>query len=287
MAPLSPTVASWELTIRLRQRREQLGIGVGAITDLLGFSRNYWSAVENNRTLLSPEKLRVLVDAFELEQEEKDELLALREAARQRGWWARYSALFSPELMRYYGLEHGATAIQSYEPALVPGLLQTEAYMRALIGTSPLFLRLTEVDQRVEIRLRRQERLNGDNSIRLSAVVGEAVLRQQVGGRDILRGQLQHLIRTAETHADTVEIRVLPFTSPGCNILGASPFHLLTFASPRLPMLAWQESVLSAGIVEDENHVRDASLAQTEALQFCLSREDSLDLVAQYAKELT
>lgn len=287
MAPPSPTVASWELSLRIRQRREQLGMSVGEITDLLGFSRNYWSAVENDRTLLSTEKLRLLADAFELGADEKDELLSLREAARQRGWWARYSALFSTETLRYFGMEHGAESVRSYEPALVPGLLQTEEYMRALMRTNALFLRLTEIDQRVEVQLHRQQRLTDDRPLRLIAVLSEAALLQQIGGPDVLRRQLQQLARTIETQADTVDVRVLPFTSQGCAILGTSTLYVLDFTSPRLPALTWYESVTSSGIVEDENHVRDAHLAHAEAWKLTLGREDSLDLIKQRAKELT
>src|SRR5262245_45197639 len=124
MPPQSPTLASWELGLRLRQRREQLGVEVKTITERLGFSRNYWSAVENERKILSAEKLPQVLDLLEYDDEERAELTELREAARQRGWWSSYSALFGSELLRYYGLEHGAQTIRTYESLLIPGLLQ-------------------------------------------------------------------------------------------------------------------------------------------------------------------
>ncbi len=288
MAPASPTVASWELSLRIRQRREQLGLSVGEITDLLGFSRNYWSAVENDRTLLSTEKLRMLADGFELDADEKDELLGLREAARQRGWWARYSALFSGEMLRYFGMEHGAESVRSYEPALIPGLLQTEEYMRALMETGALVMRLSEIDQRVEVRLHRQQRLTASNDpLRLTAILSEAALHQQIGGPGVLRRQLLAMAQTARRNADTIEVRVLPFSSPGGVILGSCTFYLLDFTSTRLPTLAWDESVTSSGIVDDENRVHNARLVHAEALRACLSREQSLDLVEHRAKELS
>src|SRR5699024_932925 len=126
MPPVSPTVARWELGLRLRQRREQLGTDVATITQRINFSRNYWSAIENERKILSAEKLRTLLDLYEFDTDEQHELLELREAAKQRGWWSRYSGLFSDELLRLYGLEHGAYGIRTYESLLIPGWLQTE-----------------------------------------------------------------------------------------------------------------------------------------------------------------
>src|SRR5256885_4692789 len=107
-APPSPVVASWELALRLKRRREELGIEVRTITESLGFSRNYWSAVENERKILSPESLARIIELFEFGDEEKLELLELRAAAKERGWWSRYSALFDNEIQRLFGLEQGA-----------------------------------------------------------------------------------------------------------------------------------------------------------------------------------
>src|SRR5262245_24904150 len=107
MPPLSSTVATWELALRLRERRDRLGIEVETITEALGFTRNYWSAVENERRILAEEKLAALMELFEFDHDEQRELLALRESAKQRGWWAQFSGLFSDRLQRFFGLEHG------------------------------------------------------------------------------------------------------------------------------------------------------------------------------------
>jgi transcriptional regulator with XRE-family HTH domain len=127
----SPVVAGWELVLRLRERREQVGVEVKDITRELGFSRNYWSAIENERKVLSEESMRKLLDLLEFGAQERKEMLALREIAKDRGWWSDYSGLFDSELRRLYGLEHGAHTIRTYENLIVPGLLQTPEYARA------------------------------------------------------------------------------------------------------------------------------------------------------------
>jgi transcriptional regulator with XRE-family HTH domain len=286
MALLSPTVASWELALRLRQRRDQLGIEVQAITAALGFSRNYWSAIENERKILAEDKLKILMDVFEYDSEEQRELLELRAAARQRGWWTRYSALFADETLRLFGLEDGAETIRTYESLLIPGLLQTEHYMRALMSSDIPTIRQVEVDQRIEVRLRRQERITGADPLHLTAVISQAALMQQTGGPRVLRDQLSHLVRVIDELADVVEIRVIPFTATGCGAFGASTFHLIDFASTRLPTLAWQETVTAVGIIDEDNQVRDLSLTWAEALGRTLSRQGSLDLIEQRIGEL-
>ncbi len=278
MPPPSPTVASWELGLRLRQRRVQLGVEVKTITDRLGFSRNYWSAVENKRKILAAEQLQRVLDLLEYDDEERAELTVLREAARQRGWWSAYSALFSDELLRLYGLEHGAQSIRTYDNLLIPGLLQTADYARALM-VADISVRPVEVDQRVAVRLRRQERLSGDDPLQLTAVISQAALLQQIGGPRVLREQLLHLAAVVAEHPDTIELRVIPFTTPACGVFGASTFYLIDFASARLPTLAWLETVTASGALDEDTQVRELHFTYAEALQHSLSTEDSLRLV--------
>lgn len=285
MPPLSSTVASWELVLRLRERREQLGIEVKEITQALGFSRNYWSAVENDRKILSEESLAKLAELFEFDDDEQRELHALRVGAKQRGWWTRYSGLIDADLRRLHGLEYGAEAVRTYENILIPGLLQTPDYARALMTTG-VMVRQVEIDQRVEIRLRRQERLDGADALRLTAVISEAALRQQIGGPAVLGAQLGRLADRIEQHPDTIEVRVVPFTATKSDLFGASTLSLIDFAKARLPTLAWYEVVSTRGVIDEPDLVRDLSMTFGDTLGRTLSREDSLTLIRRCAGEL-
>lgn len=282
----SPTVASWELALRLRERREQMGIEVKTITQELGFSRNYWSAVENERKILSEESLTKVIDLLEFDKDERRDLLELRAMAKERGWWAPYSGLFDGELLRVFGLEYGAQSIRTYESLLIPGLLQTADYARAIM-TPDVTIRQVEVDQRVEVRLRRQERLDGDNPLHLTTIVSEATLRQQIGGPAVLRRQLEHLADLIEAHPDTIEVRVIPFTATSCSLFGAATLYLIDFENPRLPTVAWHETVTTWGIHEDPTQVRDMTKAYGEALGHTLSERGSLEMICQRSKELS
>jgi transcriptional regulator with XRE-family HTH domain len=285
-APSSPVVASWELALRLKRRREQLGIEVRTITETLGFTRNYWSAVENERKILSLESLTRIIELFEFDSEEKQELLALRAAAKERGWWTRYSALFDNEIQRLYGLEQGARCVRDYENLLIPGLLQTADYTRALI-LPDVTMRAVEVDQRVEARQRRQQRLTDpDDPFRFTAVISEAALRQQIGGPRVIRSQLAHLARLIEQYPGKLDLRVIPFTATACGLFGGATVVLIDFDNSQLPTLAWQETVTTWGIIEDPIEVRNLTMTFEDAYRRALGREETLEMVRHHNEDV-
>ncbi|WIX88168.1 Scr1 family TA system antitoxin-like transcriptional regulator [Amycolatopsis sp. DG1A-15b] len=284
--PPSPVVASWELALRLKRRREQLGIEVRTITETLGFTRNYWSAIENERKILSTETLARIVELFEFDNEEKEELFALRTAAKERGWWTRYPALFDDEIQRLFGLEQGARSMRSYENLLIPGLLQTAEYIEAIMMPD-VTMRPVEVDQRVEVRLRRQERLTDErNPFTFTAVISEAALRQQIGGPRVLRAQLGHLAGMIEQHPDTLDVRVIPFTATACGLFGGATVVLIDFDNPQLPTVAWQETVTAWGVIDDPNQVRDLTTTYEDAYRRALSKKETLRMIHHHSKEL-
>jgi transcriptional regulator with XRE-family HTH domain len=283
--PPSPVVANWELVIRIRERREQLGITVNDITSRLGFTRNYWSAIENERKIIPEATLRSIFDILEFGEMDCQQLLKLREAAKENSWWSTFSALFDNDIQRLFGLELGAQGIYGFDTLLIPGLLQTPDYARAIMQ-SDTAIRQVEIEQRVMARLRRQERLRGDDPLDLKVIISEAALRQQIGGVSVLGGQLDHLLATMEKHPDNVEIRVIPFTASACNLFGSGTLHILDFQSPRLPRVAWHETVSDWGVITDAIKVRDITMAFNEALERTLDRRETKKIIGKYRKEL-
>jgi hypothetical protein len=263
-----------------------MGVEVKTITQALGFSRNYWSAVENERKLLSEESLVKLLELLEFEESERRELLELRGAAKERGWWSRYSALLDAEVQRMFGLEFGAQSIRDYESLLIPGLMQTADYARAIMAPN-VTIRRVEVDQLVRVRMERQKRLTSDDPLHITAVISEAALHQQIGGPIVLRNQLEYITRMVETYSDTIEVRVIPFTATACGLFGAATVHLIDFENPKLPTVAWQETVTAWGIIDDATQVRNIKLTYDEALGRTLSTQRSLELIRHRIQELT
>ncbi|MGQ4596994.1 Scr1 family TA system antitoxin-like transcriptional regulator [Nocardia sp. R6R-6] len=279
MAPLSPTVARWELMLRIKRRRTEFDVTGSVIAKELGFTLSYWSKVEKER-VLAEDKLRKLMNLLEFDPDEREEMLRLREIAKRRGWWSEYAELLPDDVARFYGLEHGADVIRSYTSILIPGLLQTEDYARAVIANDRARIRQVEIDSWVEVRMRRQKRLAGVEPVRLTAIVNEAALTQRTGGVEVLKGQLRHLISVVEKRCDVVDIRVIPFDAPGGSLLTGASFHLLGFDSALLPDVAWTETLVHLAVIEDGASVRHLSTMFGNALtDHALPREESIALI--------
>jgi hypothetical protein len=192
--------------------------------------------------------------------------------------------LFGEDFLRYLGLEHGADHLQVYEGSLVPGPLQTADYAAAVIrGCSP-YVRLTELEPRMEVRQARQRRMVGDDPLRITALLSEAVLRQEVGGREVMSTQLEHLATMALEH-EHVEIRVIPFSAGAHSALGG-PFHVLSFASSRLPDIAWQETLAHFTIIDKPVQVREYAVVLAETAQIALDAKASIALIRKIGKDL-
>jgi transcriptional regulator with XRE-family HTH domain len=270
--------------LRLKRRREELGLDVKAITEELRFTRNYWSAVENEHKVLSEENLVKIIELFQFDETDGQELLDLRTATRQHNWVTDYSELLDIQVQRLYAVEDGADSVRVYESLVVPGLLQIPDYTRA-ITTEATTTRPVEVDQRIEVRQRRQERLTGSKPLRLTAVLSEAALRQQIGGKDVLRQQLMHLISMTEAHPDTIEIRIIPFTATYCGLFGSSTVNIFDFENTRLPTIAWHETVTTWGFIENPIRIRDIVTTFESTCAKTLDAQDSLAIIRRCIQE--
>jgi transcriptional regulator with XRE-family HTH domain len=285
VAPSSPVVARWDLGRRLREKRDVLGLTGASAGRLVGMSPTFMSDMESGKKTPPGDKLDRLIAEYEVDAEEAAELRGLREACTQRGWWSKFNGLFSAEILRLFGYEHGADVMLTYDSSFVHGLLQTRDYARAVIEAGSPNIRLAEVDRRLEARMIRQHRLTGDDPLKLTVVLSEAALHQQIGGREVLRAQLRHLVDMIEQHPDTLDFLVVPFSAPGHPALGGN-FHLLSFPSSALPNLAWLETVTSTELIDDPTKVTEFSLAHAGAAAAALSKHDSLALLLQVSKEI-
>ncbi len=255
--------------------------------EALGISRTRWSQIENDHTMIGAGAIPQLASLFHLDQAEIDELVALRSAAstRRSPWWLKVSDLLSPELARYYGLEHGAVRLRHYSASLIVGHLQTEEYARTVISNRPDVSR-ADRDRYVEVRMERQKRLRGDDPLNLHVLLTEAALNYEYGSPTMLCRQLRHLADLIQELAATLEIRVIPFSAPASAVSGASIYGLLDFASPHLPCTLLEESARVLRITEDEEAVKFMELVHEEGTEKALSRDDSLQLIIDKADQL-
>ncbi|WP_280404728.1 helix-turn-helix domain-containing protein [Nocardia brasiliensis] len=288
MATASPTVAGWELMLRIRERADARGMKANRVASELDVSAQYWSQLVRGKGVLGQDKLAILMNLLEFDEGEQDELKALREIAKERAPYAEFSALLNDNLMRFYGLELGARAIRSFENGVIPGLLQTEDYARVLMKSRVTTGRPTEVEQRVKVRIRRQQRLNDpDEPFELSVVIGEAALKYQVGGPEVQGQQLRHLVELAQKLEHKLDVRVIPFEAGGSIAsLNAATFHLLTFESARLPPLGWVETAIYGEVADDPKRVSALEYLYEQVQAIALPQDESLRLIEQSAIQL-
>jgi hypothetical protein len=171
--------------------------------------------------------LRAIFELYRVDDAERDSMLTLVRRSRARGWWTEYADVVPSGSSTFYGLEDGATTIRQHTTSLVPGLLQTESYARALISSGQP-ADATIAERRVALRMRRQQLLTRADRPHLDVVLDEAVLHRQIGGPDVLAEQLEHLQRAAADPATT--LRVVRFTTGAHPAAGVS-FTVFGFAA--------------------------------------------------------
>lgn len=159
------------------------------------------------------------------------------------GWWHDYSDVVPDWFATYLGLEQAASVIRGYEVQFVPGLLQTPEYARAVIALGHPGASEAQLQRRVDLRMLRQRVLHGSQPPHVWAVLDEAALRRPVGGRETMRGQLQHLIAVLDL--PHVTVHVMPFAAGG-HAAGGGPVTLLRLPQRELPDVIYLEQLISA-----------------------------------------
>ncbi len=206
----SPSVRGRRLAAELRRLRERTGLTGEEVADRVGWSGSKVSRIELHHTGVKPADLRKLLDLYQVGERRREELLALARESAGKSPLRKITSGFPPEseYEAYLSAEAEAESVRNWEPQIVPGLLQTPDYARAL--TQPwqeMFPGpLRETDRRVEAKLLRQEVLSRDPPLELSVVIDESVLRRRFGGRAVMREQLERLAEASEL--PNVEVRV-------------------------------------------------------------------------------
>ena len=251
-----PTALRIGLGSELRRRRERAGISREAAGEALRASPAKISRLELGRVGFKERDVLDLLTLYGVtDGTERAEFLALARRANAPGWWHRYSDLLPSWFETYLGLEQASTMIRTYELQFVPGLLQTREYARAvtLLGHEDT----SDVERRVDLRMRRQEVLTSPGAPTLWAVIDEAALRRSLNGPELLRAQLDHLLAMNELPNVSVQIAPLSF---GGHAAAGGPFSILRFAEPDLPDIVYLEQLTSALYLDKRSDVEHYAL---------------------------
>jgi Domain of unknown function (DUF5753)/Helix-turn-helix domain len=263
-----PTTLRMVLGSHLRRLRESAGVTPDRAGYVIRASRSKISRMENGRVSF---KERDVVDLLTL-YGVTDELLRARMTllARQAntpGWWSKYGDLLPDWFESYVGMEGAASVIRTFELQFVHGLFQTEAYARAVTLLGHKAAPAEEIDRRVSLRIKRQGVFSNPDPPRVWSVMDEAALRRPVGGRAVMRAQLDHLAEIARL--PRITIQAVPFSRGGHAAAGGS-FTILRFAAAELPDIVYIEQLTSAQYLDDredvEHYMEVVNALSTQAL---------------------
>ncbi|MER5517245.1 helix-turn-helix domain-containing protein [Streptomyces sp. NPDC054813] len=278
---VNPTVRRRRLGQELRRLRELKGMTAEEVAERLLVSQSKISRLENGRRSISQRDVRDLCGVYEVEdQRVVESLMEMARDSRQQGWWHAFGDI---PYSVYIGLETDAESLRVYEPQLVTGLLQTRAYAEALVQGALPETSAADIEKRVQVRMRRQERITAEhNPLRLWVVLDEAALRRLVGNRLVMREQLEYLIEMSQQPHITVQ--VLPFevgAHPGLN----GQYAILEFADAADSSVVYLEGVTSDLYLEKAHDVQKYAVMYEHLRAQSLNVEQSRQFIADAAKE--
>jgi len=283
-AARNPTAVRRELGQRLRALRQGRELTVVQAAEQVGISPSKVTKIELAQLAATRDDLLKMLDVYgETDPEQQALLLSMVREGNRKDWWEGRRVLH-PKFASYLGLESVATTLQAYDTHLVHGLLQTSDYARALLRAGRPDLLEHEVDQLVQVRVRRQEVLTRADPppLTLWSVMDEAVLRRQVGGRETMHAQLQRLV--AASMQPNVTLLVMP-DSLGAHPGLDGPLAILQFETGTRPV-AYVEGQAGNLYMEKDDDLRRCQQTMNHILAAAPGPEQSLALIRQVAKEM-
>lgn len=272
----SPTLRRRELGARLRALRLEQGLTVDQVAELLLCSPSKVSRMETGQRGATQRDIRDLCKIYGVTQETQvASMMELAKEGKQQGWWQSYDLdLFST----YVGLEQAATWLCYYQSSIVPGLLQTPEYARAMHqGSLPAEFTPERADALIEVRLRRQQVLTRDQPLRLEAIIDEAVLHRVVGGRAVMAAQLRHLVEAGSM--PNVTLRAIPF-GVGAHPAMDSMFNILEFGAVA-PRVVYVEGLMGWLFIEKERDVARYEQVLERLREIALDPKETIDLMSK------
>jgi transcriptional regulator with XRE-family HTH domain len=284
------TIRARRLGKQIRELREAKKLGQEALAEAISVgqrgeetvSQGHLSRIESGARRLTASQLERIIAAVSADSDTAMKLQKQRARAEELGWWSEYSPLMTETLELVVELGEDASTMRTYDAIFVQGLVQTRDYARAVVESSRAFVRPTEVDTLVELRMRRQKRLAETSFQGLTAVITEASLRHIVGSRAIQRAQLEKLCEVTEEGSAAVHVLRNdqgPWPGVGC-------FIIFGFPEEENTEVVHVDGDIGAGVFEDREPVKALSYTFDAALAKALPVRESLDLYREVMNEL-
>ncbi|MEQ4726051.1 helix-turn-helix transcriptional regulator [Nonomuraea sp. B19D2] len=239
-----PTALRILLGSQLRKLREAKNVTREEAGHLIRGSESKISRMELGRVGFKERDVADLLTLYGVEDKQaRAAVLDLVATANEPGWWHRFNDVLPTWFQAYVGLEEAAARIRTYEVQFVPGLLQTKEYARAVVTAGTAGIGAEEISRRVDLRLERQRMFERPDGPVFWAVIDEAALRRPIGGVEVMRAQIEHLIELMRQPKITIQI--MPFSFGGHSAEGGA-FSILRFPDSDLPDVVYVEQLASA-----------------------------------------
>lgn len=282
MAPRSqPTARQVRLGTELRRLREAAGLKAREVAGLLSSTSAQISQVEAGLAGVSEQRVRRLAAHYACDDETLIEALVAMATDRTSGWWEEFRGILPSVFLDVAELEHHATSLREVVITHVPGLFQTPDYARAVFGYMVPELPPSELEPRVQHRLRRRAAIEGDDAAEYETIVHEFALRILVADRQVARAQLLEILSQIEWgHA----VRVIPIDVQG--FAGASSAMLYVGGPlPRLDTVL-RDSPHGTAFLDAESQLDRFRKLFRKVEKAALDPIPSRDLIHRIAKEL-
>jgi transcriptional regulator with XRE-family HTH domain len=279
------TIRHRRLATELRRLRARTGVTGDQVAERLGWSTSKVSRLEHGRTGFKLIDVEALLDLYEVGGTRRDDLLTLARTTSKKSWLESESANLQVRFGAYVSSENEAETMWNWEPQVVPGLLQTEDYARAIFEAWQTVITLSpaEIQRRVDIRLERQKLLDRDPPLYLFGVLDESVLTRRIGDATVMRNQLNRLLEYAKR--DTIDVRVLPLDAYHPIVTGS--FFYMQF--PSVEDVSFNDVVVLEDVttnyyVEGEGDTYQYRLAFERLVEESLDDRRSAALIHQHVQ---
>lgn len=277
----TPTIQRRRLGIALKRARERAGKTQEEAAERIDAAASKISRLELGQSGIKLTDLSILLDFYGVTGDEAEELKELARAGRQRGRWSGYRSAIPDWFRTYLDLEADASEIRWYQPEVVPGVLQIETYIRAMLATAQPRVTDEEVDRQVKVRMGRQAILDRQDAT-LSFILSESALRRNVGGAAVMRDQLHHLAEVAQR--SNVELQVLPFSAQTYETASFG-FIILRFGHDAASDVVYLEDYTDATYLDRPDTVQAYTRLWNRLQAAALGQVESRHLVLRIADE--
>ncbi|MEU8261160.1 DUF5753 domain-containing protein [Micromonospora sp. NPDC048999] len=280
---VNPTIQRRRLGLALKRARESAGKTQDDAAAVIDAAASKISRLELGQSGIKLTDLNLLLDLYGVGGADAEPLRELARAGRQRGRWSTYRNVVPDWFRQYLDLEGDATEIRWYQPEVVPGILQVEPYIRAMIATAYPRLAEEDVDRQVAVRLERQAILRQNSGPDVSFVLSESALRRNIGDAATMRGQLLHLTEVGKQ--PNVSLQVFPFDAQTYETASFS-FIILRFGDDAASDVIYVETFTDADYLDRPDAVRAYTRLWDRLRAAALGPVESRKLILRMADDM-